>query len=188
MDVYVALVHYPVTDKNRKVVATAVTNIDVHDIARSSATYGVKRYFVVTPVEQQKALVSELLEHWTHGAGATYNPRRKAALDRAEVVSSVADAARIIREQTGVQPITVATGANLRERNIRHGEMRSLLKEKEGAALLILGTGWGLEKTFLESVQYRLAPILGVGEYNHLSVRSAAAILLDRLLGETREE
>ena len=33
---WVALVHHPVYDKNHKVVATALTNLDLHDIARSS--------------------------------------------------------------------------------------------------------------------------------------------------------
>jgi len=37
-------------------------------------------------------------------------------------------------------------------------------------------------------VDHRLAPIQGVSNYNHLSVRSAAAIILDRLLGTENEK
>ena len=48
----IALIHHPVLDKNRDIVATAVTNLDIHDIARSARTYGVGRYYVVTPIEE----------------------------------------------------------------------------------------------------------------------------------------
>ena len=47
----IALVHHPVLDKNGQIVTTAVTNMDIHDIARSAATYGVRRFYVVTPVK-----------------------------------------------------------------------------------------------------------------------------------------
>ncbi len=179
MDLYVALVHYPVYDKNRKVVTTAITNVDVHDIARAGATFGVVNYFLVTPIQAQ-------LTHWTDGAGARYNPRRKVALDRVRVVSDIAECCRAIRHRSGSIPVTIATGAAMKERNISHEAVRHLLQERQGSALLILGTGWGLERSFLESVDFRLAPVLGRGEYNHLSVRSAAAILLDRLVGAAR--
>ena len=41
---YVGLVHYPIYDKNFNVIATAITNYDLHDISRSAKTYGVKKY------------------------------------------------------------------------------------------------------------------------------------------------
>jgi hypothetical protein len=47
--------------------------------------------------------------------------------------------------------------------------------------LLLLGTGWGLAAEVLERVDDVLEPIAGSGPYNHLSVRTAAAIVLDRL-------
>src|SRR5262247_3881360 len=49
--VYLALLHYPVYDKNRQVVTTAVTNMDIHDISRAGRTYGVRGFFVVTPAK-----------------------------------------------------------------------------------------------------------------------------------------
>lgn len=183
MDLYTALVHYPVYDKNHRLVATAVTNIDVHDIARAAATFGVKGYFLVTPVVQQRELVGELLEHWTDGPGSTYNPRRQAAIAQASVVPDLAEAARRIKAETGHEPVTIGTGANVKDRMVSFRQMRTLLEEREGSALLIFGTGWGLEKSFLEAFDYVLAPVEGPVEYNHLSVRSAAAIILDRLRG-----
>ena len=170
---YVALLHYPVRDKNRKLVATAVTNVDVHDLGRLSATYGIPKYFLVTPVEQQRALVGEMLGHWLTGEGATYNPRRKEALELAEVVPTLADAVASVEQTCKRRPVTIGTGAAHREGLVSYPEMRKLLASWDGPAILVLGTGWGLERRFQESL-----------DYNHLSVRSAASIMVDRLLGE----
>ena len=51
---YLALVHHPVYDRHRKVVATSITNLDIHDIARSSRTYELAGYFLVHPVTAQR--------------------------------------------------------------------------------------------------------------------------------------
>lgn len=39
---YCALVHHPVRDRGGNAVTTAVTNLDVHDIARTARTYGLR--------------------------------------------------------------------------------------------------------------------------------------------------
>nr|WP_246804284.1 RNA methyltransferase [Desulfosarcina cetonica] len=78
---YVALIHYPVIDKNGQIIASAVTNLDLHDIARACRTYGVAGYYIVTPLEDQIRLVKRILDHWTTGAGARYNPKRHQALE-----------------------------------------------------------------------------------------------------------
>lgn len=74
--VAVALVHHPVLDRRRDRVTTAVTNLDLHDIARTARTYGVCRYYVVTPVAEQQRLVARIVGHWREGFGAGYNPDR----------------------------------------------------------------------------------------------------------------
>ncbi len=48
-----------------------------------------------------------------------------------------------------------------------------------------MGTGWGLSDEIFAASGMTLEPIKGCGDYNHLSVRSATAIMLDRLLGHT---
>jgi hypothetical protein len=54
----------------------------------------------------------------------------------------------------------------------------------EGPVLVLLGTGWGLVDSLIPSVSRVFTPIEGVtADWNHLSVRSAAAILLDRVFG-----
>jgi hypothetical protein len=50
--------------------------------------------------------------------------------------------------------------------------------------LLLFGTGWGLTEELLAGVDRVLRPIQGNSDYNHLSVRAAVAIMLDRLFGD----
>ena len=66
----IALMHYPVYDKNHQVVATAVTNLDIHDIARAARTFGLPRYYIVTPVAEQRGWLEHIREHWLDGWGA----------------------------------------------------------------------------------------------------------------------
>lgn len=66
---------------------------------------------------------------------------------------------------------------------MRHCDAGALLESEEGPFLLLFGTGWGLAPQVFDEVDAVLEPISGVNGYNHLSVRSAASILLDRLLG-----
>ncbi len=177
----VALVHYPVMDKNDRIVTSAVTNIDIHDIARSSRTYGVRRFFVVTPVEASRALARRIIEHWETGFGATYNANRKDALSLVRLAPDLDGAILEIERETGLQPRLVVTSAHSAPGSVTFAELRAELSPAV-PHLLILGTGWGLAGEILGRADLRLEPICA-GEYNHLSVRAAAAVILDRLLG-----
>ena len=180
----VALIHYPVYDKNRDIVATAVTNLDIHDIARSARTYGLSRYYIVTPVEEQRRLVEKIRQHWLEGWGATYNPKRKAALELLQTESTLDGATADIEKRTGRRPKVVVTGAAGRDDSVSFGALKSLIEEDaEQPYLLLLGTGWGLIEEVFNKGDLVLEPISGGGDYNHLSVRSAASIMLDRLFG-----
>jgi len=77
----------------------------------------------------------------------------------------------------------VITGAAQRTNSIDCLNLRQRLNEPDDPHLLLLGTGWGLTEECFQSADFILEPIAGAGNYNHLSVRSAAAILLDRLRG-----
>lgn len=180
----IALVHYPVYNKNRDVVATAVTNLDIHDIARCARTFGLSRYYIVTPVEEQRRLVEKIRLHWLEGWGSTYNPKRKAALELLQTENSVADAILDIEKRTGRRPKVVVTGAAGRDNSVSFPEMKALIDaDPEQPFLMLLGTGWGLIEEVFDKNDYVLEPISGGGDYNHLSVRSAASIMLDRLFG-----
>ena len=182
-DLYIALLHHPVIDKNGQIVTTAVTNIDIHDIARSARTYGVRRFFVVTPVRALRALAEKILEHWETGYGSTYNATRKDALSLATVTSDLDAALIAIERESGRRPLIVVTSARASAAAIGFAALRRRLADGTQPCVLLLGTGWGLAPEVLERADLRLEPINGTGDYNHLSVRAAAAILLDRLRG-----
>jgi len=86
---YIALLHYPVCNKEGRVVTTSVTNMDIHDISRTARTYGVKRFYIVTPIAKQRELVEKILDHWREGYGASFNPLRKEAFEIVEVKESL---------------------------------------------------------------------------------------------------
>lgn len=183
-NVSIALVHYPVYDKNRQVVATAVTNLDLHDIARAARTYGLFRYYVVTPVSEQRELAERIGSHWREGWGAAYNPERKKALELMRVVDSL-DAAREEIELASGKPVKlVATGALERPGSISLAEFADLIRDASQPYLLLFGTGWGLADEVFQQADLVLDPIRGAGDYNHLPVRSAVAIILDRISGQ----
>jgi len=178
-----ALLHYPVYNKEGEVVTSAITNHDLHDLARLCATYGLAGYFVVNPLPLQRRLGERLIQHWLFGPGADYNWTRKEAFKLVRMVAELAEVKKLIEEESGKVPKLVGTTARRLEKQISFKEMRErMAKADEDSWLILFGTGWGLTKEFLEKeVDYVLEPILGRGDYNHLSVRSASAIILDRL-------
>lgn len=183
-NVSIALLHYPVYDKNQQVVATAVTNLDLHDIARSAKTFGLYRYYVITPVAEQRTLSERIRSHWLDGWGAAYNPKRKAALELMQVVDSLDMALDDLEKSCGKRAKIVVTGAQGRANSISSAQLGELFRDAAQPYLLLFGTGWGMTEEIFNRADYVLEPIRGRGTYNHLSVRSAAAIILDRLLGE----
>ncbi len=181
--VAIALVHHPVIDRRGDLVTTAVTNLDLHDLARTACTYGVGRFYVVTPVAEQQDLVGRLLEHWRQGFGAEYNPDRARALGLVELAARLEDAVADWERVAGAAPLPVLTAAR-RKDGISYALCRELIRERP--LLLVFGTGSGLAPQLFGRGWTVLAGIEGVGDYNHLPVRAAAAIILDRLLGRER--
>ncbi len=183
-NVSIALLHYPVYDKNRKVVATAVTNLDVHDLARLARTFGLFRYYLVTPVAEQQVLAERIRSHWQEGWGGAYNPTRRAALELLQVVPALEEALSDLETAYGRQAKVVVTGAKPHKDAVSCKVLQELLQEDEQPFLVVFGTGWGLTDELFERADIILEAIRGGGDYNHLSVRAAVAIILDRLLGE----
>lgn len=190
MDIFLALVHFPVLNRRGEVVATALTNVDIHDLARSGRTFGASGVYIVTPVDLQLRMIEEVLGHWTQGQGSSHE-RRAEAMRRVRGVPSLQQAAQDIETITGQRPITAVTGAQMKGPNTDFSKLRHRLRQDGPPLLLVFGTGWGLAPEVLDSADLRLPPIaidperLGDGApYNHLSVRAAVAIALDRLLGD----
>jgi hypothetical protein len=189
-DFYVALVHYPVLSKEGRIITSSVTNIDVHDIARSVVTYGASGFYVVTPVDALRGLVRRIMKHWEEGAGGDYNPTRREALASVRLERTLDGAEIDIERSSGTAPLIIASSARPLPQGpppISYPELTAKIEAPGTPILLLLGTAWGLADPALERCAGVLPPILGPGgpdSYNHLSVRAAAAILLDRLRGK----
>jgi hypothetical protein len=180
--IYVGLIHAPVYNKNHEIVTTSLTNLDLHDIARACTTYGVRGYYIVHPAKAQRDLARRIMSFWQQGFGGTYNPDRREAFDLVRLVSTLEEALTDIRSETATEPLTIGTDAGYYPNAVHYARMRALL-EGDGVYLLLFGTGWGLLQEDMKKMDYILAPICGPAEYNHLSVRSAVSIILDRLRG-----
>lgn len=181
---YIGLVHYPIYNRNNEVVTTAIANFDIHDLARTSRTYNIKNYFIIHPLESQIRLAQDVMDYWKTGVGSTYNLDRKEAFTTVETVPDIEAAVDQITAKEQVRPIVVTTDARIYPNTISYGHLREKIAQNDRPCLLLFGTGFGLEKTMMNQFDYILEPIYGGGEYNHLPVRAAVAIILDRLLGE----
>jgi hypothetical protein len=157
--------------------------MDIHDIARAAKTYGLRRFYVATPVKALQKLSLKIIAHWETGYGAEYNETRKDALALARVTDTLDDAIIDIERECGEKPRLVVTSAREGGRRSSFTAMKNMLIIDPSPFLILLGTGWGLTDEVLARSDYILEPIEGASGYNHLSVRSAAAIILDRLLG-----
>jgi len=60
-------------------------------------------------------------------------------------------------------------------------QARATLAESAQPSLILFGTAHGLHASVIDRAELVIEPIEGVGPYNHLSVRAAAAITFDRL-------
>ncbi len=184
------LLHHSMRDKRGDLVTTAVTNLDVHDIARASRTFGAAGYYLIQPLEEQQQVVSRIIAHWKGSGGRDYNPDRSEAFELTKMVSWLSDAIADITRREGQEPLVVMTSARRVDgvERLSCRELRKRMGESSRPILLVFGTGWGIDEAVLKSAGAVLEPIEPERDsgYNHLSVRSAVAITLDRLLGSER--
>jgi tRNA (guanine37-N1)-methyltransferase len=191
-NLYLALAHHPVVlEKNEgreKVGTSSLTNLDVHDIARCSRTYGLGGYYLVSPLADQLRLLEILREHWTTGAGGRANPDRAEALSLVRGVGTLKEAVAAIARHAGQPPLLVATSARQPEGRARRIALFSAAALREALrhrpVLLVFGTAQGLASELLARCDGIARPVRWLDSYNHLPVRGAAAILLDRILGD----
>jgi len=177
---YLGLVHYPVLNKHNEIVQTSVTNLDIHDIARSASVFGINKYFIITPDLPQTEYIQKVIQFWQSGSGQSYNPDRSRALSIIEITNSISESLKLITTQEGMQPIVISTTARKMDDQITFEQIRNL-HSKDQPLLLLFGTGYGLTDDIHNEADHILQPIDGTEDYNHLSVRSAVAIVLDRI-------
>lgn len=180
---YPVLLHYPVEDKDGNEVSAAVTNLDLHDLARIAITYETGNVWIVTPISAQQQLVRDIVAHWTIGAGARLNPDRKLALSKIRLAACLEEVIRTLYLDVAGPVFTVSTSARKTGSEVSYESLRRLFKQRQGHYLLLFGTAWGISRKLQRQVDYQLEPIQAGGNYNHLSVRAAVAITVDRLLG-----
>lgn len=182
---YVALMHNDIRFKDGRVGATSVTSLDMHDIARSSRTYGFAGYSVVTELQDQQRIIQTILDFWSeHNPGAAYNRNRHEAIKYLTIQNDLESVIENIEKKEGKKPLIIGTSA-------RHNDIKNQItfhdQEKVWAhdrpVLILLGTGSGMSDSLLEKCDYMFVPLEGLSNFNHLSVRSAAAIIFDRWLG-----
>ena len=184
--VYIALLHHPVYNKRKEVVTTCITGFDLHDIARTALTYGVRRYFVVNPLPAQREFARKIFEFWMDEGSLEFNWTRAEAFKRIAIKETLEEAVAEITKEEGKAPKLIATSAWPRGGG-KFGELRGEIKSSQDPYLILFGTGWGMTEEIFKKVDATLEPILGEAEYNHLPVRSAIAIILDRLLSRQEE-
>lgn len=190
---FLCLLHHPVLDKAGKTSTVSLTNLDIHDMCRVSRTYELGGVLLATPLDDQRELGQRLLSHWTDGAGGRANPDRAQALRLGRMVTGLDEAVSWVASETGLGPRIVATCARTGYRPARGRKERMIAFTPPGVVrgwlretpvLLVLGTGHGLAPEVLTRADAIVSPVRGFSAYNHLPVRSAAAILVDRLLGD----
>ena len=182
-NLHVGLMHYPMRDKEGDIVATALTNMDLHDISRTCKTFNVEKFYIINPVESQRNIAKRIVKHWKEGFGSTYNENRRQAFELVDIKESLMEVIKDIEEKMGEKPLIIATTARRRKKHIDINTFFDKLQRPN----ILFGTGWGFTDDFLNSVDYILKPVEGIEGFNHLSVRSAVAIILDRIYRDVLE-
>lgn len=178
---YIALLHFPMRNREGQVVATALTSLDVPDIARTARTYGVHRFYIVHPIESQRRIAERLKEFWVSEEEL---PSRREALELVAIRADLEEIYEEIATREGRAPWVLGTTARahlLPYPKVDWEEARRRMKEVP--TLILFGTGHGMTDELLAACD-GLLPAVRAGGYNHLSVRAAVAIILDRLKGE----
>ncbi len=189
--VYLTLLHYPVYDKNGAIVATSITNYDIHDISRLARTYNLGGYYMVTPLRSQQELCHRIIRHWVEGFGSQYNQTRYEAFSTTHLADSFPEVLEELTEKFQTAPKVIITSARQHiaaecgKPLVSYHQVSELVRKNTSTPhVIVLGTGYGIENQCIRSHgDMVLQPVYGVSGYNHLSVRSAASIMIDRLFG-----
>ncbi|MFC2078242.1 RNA methyltransferase [Candidatus Bipolaricaulota bacterium] len=187
-NLYVGLLHFPMRNRQGEIVATSTTSMDIHDIARSARTYDVARYFIVTPLPSQREITWRVRGFWTEGEGASENSRRGEAMEYVVVADDLDETLEWIREAEETTPYLVGTSARATSKEtVSFDALKRRLRTDPRPVYILFGTGWGMTDELIEVCDAILPPIMPDADFNHLSVRAAAAIVLDRVAGEDRQ-
>lgn len=180
------LCHHPVRLEKNRIGTSSLTNLDIHDIARISRSYGMGPFYVLTPLEDQLAIMANILSHWRERVDPSEHGDRQRALEHVCAVRDFAELHEAAVKYYGMEPEFLATSASWqRGKKAPVPLAPKAVREICGQSpvVILLGTARGLDMDSLDIKCRMLRPLRFLNE-NHLSVRSAAAILADRILGD----
>ena len=172
-----AIVHYPVLNRVGEVIAAQIDEFDFFDACRLSLAYPIRRMWVVNPTPSQRDLAQRLIRHGT-------DPQRQVegreVFDRTvwvpDLETAVSEASKL-----GPTPRLVVTSAKPGRDDETFGQMRASIATGS-PHMVLFGKAWGLADDVFDRADVRLEPVSAGTGYDHLSVRSAMSIVLDRLL------
>lgn len=184
-NLYVGLLHHPMQNRRGKIVTTSMTSMDVHDIARTAKTFGALQYYVITPLKTQREIARRLRGYWTEDERKRENSNRGEALELVSVLDKLDGGILDIADREEDDPLLIGTSARglPDHRRLSYREARVKLSDGSRPLFVLFGTGWGMADELMDKLDFLLPPINGPGEFNHLSVRAAVAVTLDRLSG-----
>lgn len=179
--IHLALRHDNVLGRRGETIHSSVTQTDLHDFCRLTLTYGLGGFHAITAMDAQHRLCNEILDFWREGFGKSYNPDRVAALQSLHIHHSFDDLIALLTERDGEAPLLIGTSAKPCDNTLDFGDLLPIMGSSGRSAVIQFGTSWGLSDQQLHRCDRILPPIYGYDGYNHLSVRCAAAIIVDRL-------
>ena len=173
-------------DRHGNLIITSFTTMDLHDIARPARAYEINTYYIVQPVDGQREVIRRQIDYWLSEEGEKTNPTRHEVVGLVKLVYTFEEVVEDITHQRGKKPLIVGTDARDYPNTVSYDFLRKEIEKRERDFLIVFGTGYGIPPDLMNTFDYILEPIYGAGDWNHLSVRNAVAIILDRLLSRNR--
>lgn len=186
MSVFIAVLHWPAMDRFGNKIITSFTTLDLHDIARPAKSYGIEAYYIAHPVDAQREIIQKQIDYWTSEENKEKQFTRYESVALVKLVYNYEEIIKDIKSKKGKKPIVIGTDARTYPNTIKYNYLASMIKESKDDFLIVFGTGYGIPKSLMDTFDYVLEPVYGFSDWNHLSVRNAAAIILDRLLSKNR--
>ncbi|AAC06431.1 putative protein [Aquifex aeolicus VF5] len=185
-NVFIALLHYPAMDKDGKIIVTSFTTMDLHDIARPARAYEINKYYIVQPIDAQRIVIQRQINYWLSEEGRKANPTRYEIVQLVRLAYTLDEVIEDIEKERGRRPLLVGTDARTYPNTVKYSWLRNEIQKRDRDWLIVFGTGHGIPPDLMNTFDYILEPIYGAGDWNHLSVRNAVAIILDRLFSRNR--
>ncbi len=185
-NVFIALLHYPAMDREGKIIVTSFTTMDLHDIARPARAYEINKFYIVQPIDAQRMVIQRQINYWLSEEGKKSNPTRYEVVQLVRLAYTLDEVIEDIEKERGRRPLLVGTDARTYPNTVKYSWLRKEIEKRDRDWLILFGTAHGIPPDLMNTFDYILEPIYGAGDWNHLSVRNAVAIILDRLFSKNR--